>query len=152
MELTVGGPSVSIRAMVCAQFHAAPDFYDPERTRTYHVSGGEMRAMAGPTTPPCDSISRFYGHGWLPEHYPEDDAGFIAIQSASTKYTVGLWWEQAGPVWGNAHLSTLCIHADPHYGRLEPRVSRERRGKLYLMAGGPSAALARFHQESSKDE
>ncbi len=150
MELAVtnlgGRDWESADAGICTQFHAAPDFYDPERRRTFYLSGGKMRMMTGPVNSTAEDACRFYGPT-RQDHYPPADAGFIGIASADGHHTAATWWEGAETVWGNAHPATLCIHSDPRFGDVPAGATIRRRGHLYLMDGSPEDALARFLRE-----
>jgi len=134
-----------VSAGICVQLHAAPDFYDPNRERTFYLSGGRLRTMEGPCKE--TTAGAFYGPRLFPD-YPEADVGFMGIRSEDNRYVVASWWESASTVWGNAHRATLCIHTNPEYQDIAPGESKRRRGRLYLMAGTPEDALERFKADS----
>lgn len=132
-----------VHASVCVQFHAAPDFYDPERSRTFHLAGGELQAMQGPVRQAGGDACRFYGHPHLPE-YARSDTGFAVIEAPDGSHAAAQWWEGASGAWGNAHPATLCVHTDPGFGTLPPGQTVVRRGMLALMRGNRHDALVRF--------
>ena len=146
LSLEIGNASrdvwEKVRACVCVQFHAAPDFYDPERKRTFYLSGGQLRTLEGPYRDPG-----FYGPGQHPG-YPQADASFIGINSEDGRHVVALWWQEGQQVFGNAHRATLCVHTDPAFQDIAPGESAIREGRLYLMQGTQEDALRRFRDDS----
>lgn len=136
-----------VSAASCTQFHAAPDFYDPERRRTFYLSGGELQTLQGPVKSSGEGACLFYGHQHL-EDYPAPDSGLVVIESGDSRFVAALWWEGATTAWGNAHPATLCIHADPEFGEIAPGKTVTRTGRLYLMRGNREDALARFAASS----
>ena len=136
-----------VGAGVCVQFHAAPDFRDPERGRTFYLSGGKLRTLEhSAITTSGDGACRFYGAGRSPE-CPPADASFIGIASVDGRHVAATWWEGAQGAGGNCHPATLCIHSNPGFGDIAAGVSVTRRGRLYLMPGTPADALARFRRD-----
>ncbi len=146
MEMTIDNLSEEVWGKVmpgvCLQFHSAPDFYDPERHNTFYVSGGEIRFMDTDT-----GGEHFYGPRMLPELFPPADIPLIGIRSHDGEHTVAMYWEGGESVWGNAHRATLCVHADPIFGKISPGESVTRKGRIYLMPGTPEDALARYREE-----
>jgi len=138
-----------VTAGVCVQFHAAPDFYDPERRRTFYPSGGRLRTFEGPCSEGEGGRARFFGSGRdASSPHPPADAGLIGIHSKDGRHVAATWWEGARHVGGNAHPATLCIHSDPVFGDIPAGASVSRRGRLYLMPGTPEDARERFQRDA----
>ena len=134
-----------VGAGVCVQFHSAPDFYDPERKRTFYVSGGELRTLEGPYHVAGDGVCHFWGP---PKEAPADFS-FVGIEAADGRHVLATWWEGARGIGGNCHQATLCIHSNPGFGNIPAGESRTRRGFLYMMPGGMADALARYRDDST---
>ena len=133
LSITNAGPRdwVKVRAGICVQFHAAPDFLDPELERTFYLAGGKLRTPGAPMS------------AWAPA-----DTGFVGIHSRDARHTVALWWEDAKGVGGNQHPATACLHADPAFGNIPAGSTITRKGCIYLMPGDPADALERFKKDS----
>lgn len=153
MELAITNLSAEgwtdVSAGVCVQFHAAPDFLDPERRRTFYLVDGRLRPLSGPTFSDPYEINRFFRTSKDPADpaYPAADVGFIAVEAADGKHTAALWWEGSKVVGGNAHPATACIHADPQFGDIKAGATATCKGRLYLMPGTADQARKRFERE-----
>jgi len=152
MSLTIANCSAdawqAVSAGVCVQFHAAPDFRDPERQRTFYIGGGTLRTLAqSRVSTSGDGVCLFYGAGSSPE-CPPADVSFIGIHSADGHYVAATWWEGAQGVGGNCHPATMCIHSNPGFGDIPAGAEVTRRGRLYLMPGTPEDAWQRYREDT----
>jgi hypothetical protein len=74
----------------------------------------------------------------------------IALTSRDGRYTVALAFEQA--IWASSNVGDerACFHLFPWFGHIEPGESVSVNGRLYILKGGPKAALQRFKKDFHK--
>ena len=131
-----------VGAGVCVQMQGAPDFRDPDRSRTFYLTAEGLHSMEGPVHESGGGMCLFFGSGR--DGRPVATAPFICVEAVDGKHALGTWWEGAEGCGGNCHPSTQCIHSNPTFGTIRASESVTRRGMLYLMPGTARDAYERF--------
>ncbi len=70
--------------------------------------------------------------------------GLIGCFSADNQYLLATAWDQTQHLFQGV---IVCIHSDPHVGGLQPRETKKRRGKIYLMKNDPAKLLRQYQQD-----
>jgi len=85
--------------------------------------------------------------GWWVNSPERFDPPLIALTSRDGKKTVALAFERA--IWASSNTGDdrACFHLFPWFGRIEPGQSVTVRGRLYVLKGGPQAAMKRFQKD-----
>jgi hypothetical protein len=75
------------------------------------------------------------------------DVPLIALSSQDGKRVLAIAFERA--LWASSNVgdARACLHLFPLLGRIEPGGSRTVVGRIYVLEGGPEAALARFRKD-----
>lgn len=119
-----------IKAVVCLRLVAAPDFFDPQRRRTYWWSENTWTV--------------------LERGFPKIDLdrpgipALIATESDPPGFVVAMGWPDVWNVGGNDMLHNLCVHTDPRIGSVGAGESRRIQGILIFAQGNREQALDKF--------
>jgi hypothetical protein len=117
---------------VCVSLAAAPRFADPGLERTLYAAADGLKP-----------VLRKSSYEWA--------EGFIAVASQDGAATIAYGWQGEKP--DKPHVgdpALACVHANPHYGTLEPGQPVLRRGVIYTVIGTPADAYRRFRMEQGK--
>ena len=119
-----------VSANVCVSLAAAPQFADPGLERTFYAAAEGLKPV-------------------VREGVSEWAHGFIAVASEDGAATIAYGWPvQEKP--GRPHVgdpALACVHANPHYGTLEPGQPVVQRGVIYTLLGTPADAYQQFRME-----
>ena len=118
------------KAVVCLRLIAAPDFFDPQRKRTYWWA--ESRWSVLERGFPKIKITQ------------SGQPALIATESEPPGFVVAMGWPDVWNVGGNDMLHNLCVHADPRVGTVRPGQSKGIEGILIFEEGNRQRALAKF--------
>lgn len=70
--------------------------------------------------------------------------GLIGCFSTDNQYLLATAWDQTQHLFQGV---IVCIHSDPHVGGLQPKETRKRRGKIYLMKNDPAQLLKQYQRD-----
>lgn len=163
LALTIGNGShetwPNVVGAVCLQLPAAHCFNDPHWERTYFCSGDSFFPFHDrPTDGGLDTfqmslvdgrqhLERTQRHrdkwGFTDEH---SDDGIIGVVSDDGAATLTTTWQQVHHLQVNRLASFRCIHANPHFGDLQPGQARTVQGCILAVAGDLENAWARTAQ------
>ena len=128
-----------ITSNVCVQLTAAPDFRDPELTRTYWYNNGKWDSTFRKNKVVQEGIVRceFFRSGLN----DGKSLPLVVVDSPNSDYTIGLIFKKATMVEGNYHGSTSCIHSDGGSYDIEPGGTALKEGLLIIHPEGKEAVL-----------
>jgi len=118
------------KAVVCLRLVAAPDFFDPQRKRTYWWAENRWSA--------------------LDRGFPQIDIArpgipaLVATESEPIGFVVAMGWPDVWNVGGNDMLHNLCAHTDPRVGTVRAGESKKIEGMLIFKEGTRQQALEEF--------
>jgi len=119
-----------VHANVCVSLATAPQFADPGLERTFYAAAEGLKPV-------------------VREGLYEWAHGFIAVASEDGAATIAYGWpvqeKPDRPHVGDPALA--CVHANPHYGTLEPGQPVVQRGVIYTLLGTPADAYQQFRME-----
>ena len=121
-----------IKAVVCLRLIAAPDFFDPQRKRTYWWAENRWSVLERGF--PKIEITR-----------PGQPA-LVATESEPPGFVAAMGWPDVWNVGGNDMLHNLCVHADPRVGTVRVGESKRIEGILIFEEGNRQRALEKFLQ------
>jgi len=153
----------------CLNLAESPEFSARnDLTRLFAVFDGQFQGLSN-TTPTPEQMGRgpwiilltqtgvrtFQGPKVTSTWWRVDqvaDENLMAASSADGKHLIGYTWNGKGQVL-MTNAGYPCLHAGPGPSpRLEPGVSYEWRGKIYLMPYDPDALLARYKADQKRWE
>ena len=143
----------NVAGIVCLLLGTAPDFANPDRTRSWFRAGGKLQTFAGSQMvggqPPfrmslvrgMEQVERTKRHrnkwGFTQQ---ESDDGVIAVTSPDEKQILALTWQQVHHLQLNACGAYCCIHANPAFGNMAPGEQRTVHGAILLSRGSLESA------------
>jgi hypothetical protein len=120
------------KAVVCLRLVAAPDFFDPQRKRTFWWAENRWSA--------------------LEKGFPKKEIRgsgrpvLIATESEPSGFVAAMGWPDVWNVGGNDMLHNLCVHADPRVGTVRVGAGKGIEGILIFAEGSRQRALEIFLQ------
>ena len=161
MQFTITNQSTNTWTYVSATPHLAfsdaPDFADPEQTRTFLRIGGRWvpiketkRDDGNPKTqwyivrghrPAKLMGQRPHKHASFGQSPDEPDNGLVAIVSRDGNWTLGQAFQDVQYICLN---SPACVHPAAFFGTLAPGEQRTVSGKYYFLRGGLNDLLRRY--------
>ena len=143
----------NVVGIVCLLLGTAPDFADPDRTRTWFRAGGKLQSfadsqMVGGQPPFRMSLVRGMKQVDRTERHrnkwgftrQDCDDGVVAVTSPDGNQVLAMTWQQVHHLQLNACGAYCCIHANPAFGDMAPGEQRTIRGAILLTRESLEAA------------
>jgi len=81
------------------------------------------------------SMEHIPKHRWYQASQTTDNS-YIAVQSKDGDKVLKIAWEEIYDLWFQSTYFTLCLHAGPYFGTVEPGQSVTRRGRNFFVSKG----------------